>query len=400
MKSALSFCWSLFALGCASTQYVESPHASNGPRVALTEARATPRPEPAPNQLLVRYLRAGGVYFEWQGQALMTAPFMTNYPLFSASASMPRHRFDPAVEVEVLPQEKLRFNRPAIDHVLAGLPLERVQAIFAGHSHYDHLGDAPAIAAKASQARWFVNDSGKKILAAAPELSARVESVEGHRGPLPACASDPCLMRFWVMPSEHAPNLKIAGIKVHWAPGEVPAPLSPPFVGRDLLDLQEGHPLAFVFDFMDPKDPKRVAYRVHYQDAASRPPLGFPAPFILAERPVDLEVVCAPGREALPKSDVAYPVGLLQYTGARHALVIHYEDFFLPVVKRDGSAADVRILKTLAGSPATELLDSIQGAIAHPDLAACKPKTAQGLCGAAFTLPLPGEWLLFDVPAR
>lgn len=396
MKRTHALAWLPLLGACASTHTVESPHAINRPWAVLAEAPPSRRPQPGAKQLLVRYLRAGGVYFEWQGQALMTAPFMSNYPLVSASREASRHRFEPGVALEILPKQKLVPNVAAIDHVLADVPLERVYAILSGHSHYDHLGDVPAIAARASAARLFVNDSGAKILAAAPELRGRVESVEDHRGPI--CIADPCLVRFWVMPSEHAPNLRLAGVKVHWAPGEVPAPLAPPFSSHELLELQEGHPLAFVLDFMDPTNLSRVAYRVHYQDAASRPPAGFPAPFILAERAVDLEVVTMPGREALPKSDVAYPVGLLRYTGARHALVIHYEDFFLPVLKPNGSPAPVRILPTLAGSPATELLDSIHKAVERPERGACKLGSGQGLCGAAFTLPLPGEWLLFDAP--
>jgi hypothetical protein len=35
----------------------------------------------------------------------------------------------------------------------------------------------------------------------------------------------------------------------------------------------------------------------------------------------------------------------------------------------------------------------------HPAPGPCaKPAAVEGLCGPAFTLPLPGEWLLFDVP--
>jgi hypothetical protein len=386
---------SLTVLACATTSRLDSEVASNRPFLELREGRRLPRPNPAPHELLVRYLRSGGVYFEWQGQALLTAPFATNYPITDLEPSS--HRFGPKNGPRFLPLQRVAYDRRAIEWVLEGLPLERVGAILVGHSHYDHLGDLPPVAARAAAARVYLNDSGVKVLAGEPGLRGRVSSVEHSRGFVPGCAGEPCFVRFASIPSEHAPNLEILGLDVAWGPGEVKKPFRTPLAGHRLAELRAGRTLAFLIDFMDPAEPTRVAFRVHYQDAASAPPLGYPAADALAERPVDLEIVTMPGRETLPEGADAYPVGVIRHGRARHALVVHYEDFFRPILKADGSSNGVRLIPTLAGAPAEEFLEAVTGAVVNPDPRYCaEPSDLEGLCNDAFTLPLPGEWLLVD----
>ena len=89
--------WVLLALvgavvvSCAPVGVIRSDFALiAGQRIELSaarysrpSARSGQTPRARSGQLLVRYLRAGGVYFEWQGQALMTAPFASNYPLLT-----------------------------------------------------------------------------------------------------------------------------------------------------------------------------------------------------------------------------------------------------------------------------------------------------------------------------
>ena len=76
-----------------------------------------------------------------------------------------------------------------------------------------------------------------------------------------------------------------------------------------------------------------------------------------------------------------------------HALVIHYESFFHPVL--DGSEpAPVLLLDTLGGGPAEEFLDSVARSV---EASPCGPPlAAEGLRAEAFTVPFPGAWLLFD----
>jgi hypothetical protein len=385
----------LCALACASPRVVESEFATNRPSVVLREATPRPRPEPSPHELVVRYLRCGGVYFEWQGQALLTAPFATNYPL--TNLVPPAYRFGPNDGPRFLPLQRVSYDRRAIARVLEGLPLARIGAILVGHSHYDHIGDLPPVAAATPRARIYVNDSGAKILAGEPELRGRVRSVQNERGFEKACATEPCLIRFASIPSEHAPNVRVAGLDLAWQPGEVRRPFSSRLQGHRLTELREGQTLAFVIDFLDPNDPARVAFRVHYQDAASTPPRGYPTDDMLRERGVDLALVTMPGRETLPDGEDAYPVGLLRRTGARHALVIHYEDFFRPVLEPDGTSNGVRLIPTLANGRAADFLSAVTAGVINPDSRYCPASSElEGLCGPAFTLPLPGEWLVVD----
>jgi hypothetical protein len=104
-----------------------------------------------------------------------------------------------------------------------------------------------------------------------------------------------------------------------------------------------------------------------------------------------------PGRETLPEGPDAYPTGVLRRGRARHALVIHYEDFFRPLLTADGTSNGVRLIPTLAGAPAEDFLRAVHGAVANPDPRYCAPPSdLEGLCSDAFTLPLPGEWLVVD----
>jgi hypothetical protein len=281
------------------------------------------------------------------------------------------------------------------------LRLDRVELLLAGHSHYDHLGDVSPIASKwLPKARLYTNRSGKNMLAGTPGLRERSESFEGEPGWLPRdYEAKGQLIRFRAIPSEHAPNLEILGLTVAWPPGQVEKPWTTPIDEHRLVELRAGTTHAFLIDFLDPKDAKRVAFRVHYQDAASRPQLGYPEQALIDERPVDLEIVTLPGRETLPPNADRYPVGILRRTRARHALVIHYEDFFRPIFDSKGRSNGVRLIPTLAGRPERELLRALVETIESPSPGPCQhPEAVEGLCADAFTLPLPGEWLLFDAP--
>jgi len=54
-----------------------------------------------------------------------------------------------------------------------------------------------------------------------------------------------------------------------------------------------GMPFAFVIDLLD-DDGERVAFRIHYQDAASDEQEGWPPQALVDARPVDLAVLCMP----------------------------------------------------------------------------------------------------------
>lgn len=397
--AALSILCTLGCSGCA-VQTLSSAHALNpGGAVQLRNAQRA-RPALAPGQLLVRYLRAGGVYFEWYGRALMTAPFASNYPIL-ANRNLTRYRVrdqqrrcgDP---FRTLLDQRVKPDQSAIDFVLGhDMRLERVQALLVGHSHYDHLGDVPDLMLrKLPRATLYANQSAKNMLAGEPHLEGRVVALSERSGWLradPGAAAS--VIRFRPIRSGHAPNVALLGQTFSWASGSVDQPWSNPLSAHRTGELKGGTTYAFLIDFLDPEDSSRIVFRVHYQDAASIAPEGYPSKELLAERGVDLEVVTMPGRESLPPSHDRYPQGVLRHNRARHALVIHYESFFHPVLEGE-RPADVRLLDTLRGAAGEEFLDSVAGAIAASSCAA--PLSVEGLKAAAFTVPVPGEWLVFD----
>lgn len=370
-------------VGCGG-DVLYGTHALNYPDgVELRQAHHR-RPRPADDQVSINYLRAGGLLFRWQGEALMTAPFFSNYPL----ASLIGRRVVP---------DPLAIRLGLSDPWLG---LTTVKAIFVGHSHYDHIGDLlPLVRDHARQSQIFVNQSGAHMLAPYGELTRRVrvlESLEKKQ----AWISITRLVRVLPIVSEHAPNAKLGLLPIHWAPGQVQRPWTRPWEYHYLHEQREGTTFAFLIDFLDPKDTKRVALRVHYQDAASRPPRGYLPASLFGpgrdEREVDLAVLCMPGRETLPLDLELYPTGLLKNTRAHHALVIHYEDFFRPIHSH-GQWGAVRLLPTLQGETATSFLDAVFDGIADPRPGPCeRPHEVQGLCSRAYTVPLPGEWLAFD----
>ncbi len=63
---------------------------------------------------------------------------------------------------------------------------------------------------------------------------------------------------------------------------------------------------------------------------------------------MDLAVVTMPGRETLPNTEFRYPTGVLEHSRARHALVIHYEDFFIPVLTSNRTLRDVKLIPSIA----------------------------------------------------
>lgn len=381
-------------LGCSSGQYLHSRHATNhNQRLRLAEASGQ-RPAAGPRQLLVRYLRAGGVYFEWYGRAVMTAPFATNYPLLSFGHRGKRKR---QAGFTLLSHGRIAYDRAAIGHVMAGeMNLSQVELLLVGHSHYDHLGDVPVIAQDyARRALIYVNGSGANMLAGEAALRGRLHVIE-HQ-PEWFQAQPGSLIRVHAIASEHAPNLRWLFGNFSWSRGEVDVAWQGPLEGKRLIDMRSGTSHAFLIDFLEPADPARIAFRVHYQDAASQPERGYPRPELIREREVDLAVVTLPGRETLPKRPDQYPVGLLRHTRARHALVVHYEDFFRPILKYEHDS--VRLGPSVRGATASRFLDAVVGGIARPEPGPCRmPAAVEGLCADAFNVPLPGEWLLFDAP--
>jgi len=344
---------------------VRQPHVPNHPGdfdLRRPPCEAAPRVDGRSSDLVIRYLGVGGLYIEWHGVSLLTAPLFTRYgPLQVAFG-------------------EIEWDDDAIRRGLEGLPLETTRAVLVGHSHYDHLADVPPILIDhAPLASLYVNRTGARMLAAFPELSGRIVVLEAHGDPWMWLADREGArlpIRARTLPYDHAPHW----LGMHFAKGEIEESWDD-WSGRKLRAMKEGKTFAFVVDSMS--NDGAVLYRIYYQDAS-----GLPAE-LPGDRPVDLAVLTI----AAHQSVAGYPETLIRETRARHVLVIHYEDFL-----RD-SGEPLRMVPTLTDKKARRFLEAVEREAAGrepslrgPDPCGCGP------CGAAWSMPLPGEWLRFRVP--
>jgi hypothetical protein len=315
----------------------------------------------------IRYLGVSGLYIEWQGSAVLTAPFFTNYGLFDAAFG------------------SVAWDQVAIDRGMQGLPPADIAAVLVGHSHYDHLGDLPPIIdGYAADSTVYLNRSGEAMLRNAQGIDNELvvlNELAGQWIHLSDKQGAPLPIRIMPIETEHADHLGC----FHYAPGTVTEAWDR-LQGRKLSHMVEGQPFAFLIDLLSP-DGQTVAFRIHYQDSASSAPAGFPPDDVIAERTVDLSVLCIPSYWLVDN----FPQGILAHTRARHALVTHYEDFFR------STELPLRFAPMLTDRRANRFMglvrDELDGPV-HDPRGPVSP-----VCGPsspAWTMPLPGEWLNFS----
>jgi L-ascorbate metabolism protein UlaG (beta-lactamase superfamily) len=313
-----------------------------------------PPTDPAyPTEVQVKYLGAGGVVIKRGADVLLTAPFFSN-------PSIPRVAFG---EIKSLPEQVDRFlNKP--DAGIAG-----ATAILVGHAHYDHLMDVPYIKKKfLPQVKIYGSDTMKNTLAGDSSLSGGdVISVEQGAGTatqqgkwVPAGPR----IRIMALKSEHAPII----FHIKFFEGNYDQPLKE--IPTRASGWLEGQTLAYLIDFLS-ADGKTVEFRIHYQDAASTAPLGFPPMFDQPQdqRPVDLALVCVPGFNEVEN----YPEALVARLKPKFVVMIHWENFFalLPDDPRD--------LRTVPTEKPERFIARLEAAT---------PKVK-------YTLPAPGAWMRF-----
>lgn len=327
------------------------------------ESGGSPIPpgDPAyPTAVQVKYLGAGSVLIKRGDDSLLTAPFFSN-------PSMLRVAFG---EIRPLPEQIERFLGPTGGKDLAG-----ATAVLVGHAHYDHLMDVPYIKKKyLPLAKIYGSETMKNTLAGDSALKADdVVSVEERawsvslpeqpEKPVEWWPKNPRRLRFMALKSEHAPVF--AGLK--FFEGHYRKPLQA--LPTSAWNWLEGQTLAYLIDFLG-ADGKTVEFRIHYQDAASTAPLGFPPRFSEPpdQRPVDLAIVCMPGFDQVE----GYPEAIMKRLKPRAVVIIHWENFFalLP-----DDPHGLRIVPTVN---ADRFLARLKSALPE---------------GASYKLPAPGTWM-------
>jgi L-ascorbate metabolism protein UlaG (beta-lactamase superfamily) len=364
LLAALSLTAAL-SLGCGGHLVRNAPNHPGAP-FDFEHPSCVPAPEPTVggDEVELRYLGAAGLYLRWGEDSILLGPYFSNPSL--ARVLLGRWGMD----------------RAAIDRGLAGVPVAAVEAIFAGHSHCDHIGDLPAILGMADHARVFVNRSG--VHALAPYAAGRSAALEDHTNDwvwITRKDGERRPIRFFAVPSGHAPQVD----HYLWAKGEVQEDWRQPWTGRRFHELKAGQTFALVIDLMS-SDFKTVRYRIYYQDAANPQGIGEPPPFADGH-PYDLAVLCIASYDKAP----GQPTAVLRKLRPRHVLVTHYDDFFRPQnrqVRFVGLLTDAKVERYLR--TIDEELDGEAVSGAGPTREVCGPS------GPRWTMPLPGEWLQFE----
>ncbi len=312
-------------------------------------------------EVTVRYLRAGGFVIRFRDEALLTAPFYSNPSFIWAGLGLP-----------IGPKPDRIPARPDL------LANATVAGVLVGHAHYDHLMDVPAVleAWQLPNVPVYGDETAKQLLSNRkwPGTAYPVNAAGGswfRRGewmhPPAAPGALPPHPRFRVMPllSEHAPHAP--GVKLfqgHVGPREDEP--------RNAYDWKEGQTWGFLIDVLT-DDGARVLLRIHYQDSASNPELGWPPEELLAERSVDLVLFCA-ASFALVRE---HPQAILRALAPRHAMAAHWEDF-------SSKPRDDGVPRVVALTSMPELLARLRGALPARHYSVPKPgaEVRFRVCGA------------------
>lgn len=365
-------------LGCGGHMIQHAPNHQNAPfDFEVPNCSPASRPVvPAPaDSVDIQYLGAGGLYLGWGDDSILLGPYFSN----------------PGTLRVLLGGWKM--NDQAIERGLQDLPVSKVEAIFAGHSHYDHIGDFPALLARAPHAHVYVNRAGARALS--PYAATRTTIFEANRKEwvwLTGPGGEKRPIRFYAVSSVHAPQID----SYLWAKGSPDEEFGQLWSAHRFRDLEAGETFALVIDFLA-KDNQTVRYRVYYQDAAN--PKGIGEPPVLDDHPYDLAVLCMASYDKASnnydkvkriKKAPEQPGAILDVLKPHHVLVTHYEDFLR---QQDRT---VRFVSLLTDDLADFYLNTICHRLdckapsgASPTNPVCGPS------GPRWTMPLPGEWMRF-----
>ncbi len=294
----------------------------------------------ASEAITLEYLGVGGWLIRMGDASILTAPFFSNPGL---------------VEVGI---QTIEADTAMIDRFLP--PVSDVTAILVGHAHYDHLMDIPYILRrKAPRALMYGSRTAVNLVhgdvGIAPARLREMESIAGSAAaPGEWVSIADGRIRFMPLLSGHAPHFM--GVQLYRGEVDRPAIDLPDRAGGWL----EGQTLAFLIDFLSEEGD--VVFRIHYQDAASTPPAGFP-PTAGDGIPVDLVILCPPGFEEVDD----YPEGILRALSPRLVMLGHWEDFFRPRTEP---------IRPLRATDFDEFVARLEGAMAP---------------GAEWKRPEPGE---------
>lgn len=199
----------------------------------------------------LQYLGVAGYLSRWQGEALLFAPSFSN----------------PATLGQ--PPLRVQADTAKIDALMPAAA--DVSMLLVGHAHYDHLLDVPRVLQRHTpKAKVYGSRTMGHILAAVipRERIVDAESVMAEGARPGRWFYSPGRLRAMPIKSEHAPHL--FGIKLLTGAYQEDLDQLP----TTTFGWRAGQTLAWLVDLLGEQG--QPLYRIHYQDAASTPPLGLP----------------------------------------------------------------------------------------------------------------------------
>jgi hypothetical protein len=291
-----------------------------------------------PDRLEVRFLGVAGFSLAFGGDRVLTAPLYTNPSMPDVLAGTIRS------EPDIID----RFFDPT---------LYDAKAILVGHAHYDHLLDVPYVWSKTAGATIYGNLSVKHILSALSSThapSCSTSSVASDEPVIPdeavvaidAPGNDRVDYRLCATPQSSCPGandgrpgewIAVPGshvrihalcsshpaqfIGVHFANGCIDSDLCqlPPHA----IDWREGGTIAYLIDFLD-HETGRPVFRAYFQDAPTSAPVGNVHPDLLAEKAVDVALLCVGNFDQVRDQ----PGEIIAAMKPRFVIGGHWESFF------------------------------------------------------------------------
>ena len=271
--------------------------------------------------IAVTYLGVSGLLIGYGHHVLLTAPFFSN-PSFG--------EVRPRVRKLLRSTPRITPDTNTIERLLPR-DADRATTILVGHGHYDHLMDLPYIAThRATAATIYGGPSVRHMLMgdsllrtnAGRRVVAIPEAVAGRQRRRGAWFySSDSAYRFMALISGHAPTYRKWKHIYTFTSGTVDSDLDS--LPRTAAEWKLGEPYSYLIDVLDNRT-RAPVFRIYFQDAPSEPPLGFPPTEVLAERPIDLAMLCAATSSNVSNT----PDSLIVILKPTHVMLGHWEDFF------------------------------------------------------------------------
>lgn len=322
------------------------------------------------DDLLVRYLGGGGVLLEWKMVGVVSSPLLTPYSKLALTSG------------------KVEPDKAAIERVLSGITRDGVQAILVGSGGAEHMADLVQVASQLPLADIFVNQSGANMLAPYEEqLEKNTVKKKTRKIRVINGENNPRIAEQWAWlrdgDNETAPIRIHALHMVEDRPLKQEEPLGVDWDAIKMSEFYRGERFAFIVDLFE-DDRSTLSYRVLVADAGAsidweKAAQGEEAPW--DDGTIDLAVVSLREGQDRPAKT------LVQRSGARHAVLVGY----------DSRRGDTLVLDPALNEESFSAM--VCAASRNVSRSGDRPKPDRkgidGVKGSGWTMPLPGEWLVF-----